>query len=642
MKKIERKELLMMTGGAVVGGLTGYVLSGAPFLMFQDLAEWTQDQYVPLKGEIKLLQSICQSCTTKCEISVRMVADRAVKVETSNAACPLGQASLQLLYHPERIDKPLKRTGNKGKGRFVPVSWESAMADISGKMNALVKNNKKDAIAAINKDINLSSELLEKLITSTGSTNVFYESSLNALTMSALGGVVDYDFNKADYVLSFGAKLFEGWGVPGAMNKVLAAWPGSGKKLVQVDTNCSRTTSLADEWVPVKAGTEPVLAMGIANYLIKEKKLISAGEGFAKWAQYVYQYDMPTTAKLTGVSEDRIKALAEAFYGARNPMAVAGRGAHGVSSSASEIIAVYALNTLVRSTSVSLKQYTGMGTGKNPAGIDDFIKNGNFELLFVNEADPVYKSVLGKDLAAKMEKAFVVAMMPLINDTALYADYVLPSLTFLETLQSDGQTVLKPYASAKHAGDIIIELAGKVDAAKGAFPWTSYLDAVKQAGNTRGVAGFSFKVDKLKEQLSGFKKQKANAEYPLSLIPVEMPLVGDGDGMAFPYVLKNIDSDSFMLGKMKVLMNKATAKKEGVSEGSSIKIISERGKIGSVKVHITDTIAPDVVAVPLGFGHMAYTKYAQKKGVNPKEIMAADIDPVTGAANWWGTRVKIS
>ena len=32
----------------------------------------------------------------------------------------------------------------------------------------------------------------------------------------------------------------------------------------------------------------------------------------------------------------------------------------------------------------------------------------------------------------------------------------------------------------------------------------------------------------------------------------------------------------------------------------------------------------------------------KKKGVNPKEIMANDIDPLTGAANWWLTRVKIS
>jgi len=91
-----------------------------------------------------------------------------------------------------------------------------------------------------------------------------------------------------------------------------------------------------------------------------------------------------------------------------------------------------------------------------------------------------------------------------------------------------------------------------------------------------------------------------------------------------------------------VMMNPDTAKQEGVSEGSRIDIESSRGEIGSVKVHITKTVAPGAVAIPLGFGHEFYTKYAGDKGVNAKEIMSDDIDPISGAADWWFTRVKIS
>ena len=39
MKKIDRKDFLKIGGGAVVGGLAGYTLSGAPFLGFQWLVE---------------------------------------------------------------------------------------------------------------------------------------------------------------------------------------------------------------------------------------------------------------------------------------------------------------------------------------------------------------------------------------------------------------------------------------------------------------------------------------------------------------------------------------------------------------------------------------------------------------------------
>ena len=123
---------------------------------------------------------------------------------------------------------------------------------------------------------------------------------------------------------------------------------------------------------------------------------------------------------------------------------------------------------------------------------------------------------------------------------------------------------------------------------------------------------------------------------------MELTFVGDGDGLAFPYVLKTIDDKTYSQGKLWVQINRETADKQGVCEGERIDIESSRGEIGSVRAHLTDTVAPDAIAIPLGFGHKAYTKYAKKKGVNPKEIMANDIDPLTGAANWWLTRVKIS
>lgn len=144
MKKIERKDFLLMGGGAIAGGLTGYVFSGAPFLSYQWLVEWTQDQLVPTKGEEQYLMKVCQSCPDKCEISVRKIGERAVKVETSNSCCPLGQSMLQLLYHPERIKTPLKLSGAKGSGKYTPVSWEEALKDIGAKVSGAVKNGKSD------------------------------------------------------------------------------------------------------------------------------------------------------------------------------------------------------------------------------------------------------------------------------------------------------------------------------------------------------------------------------------------------------------------------------------------------------------------------------------------------------------------
>jgi len=655
MKKIERKDFLMMGGGAVVGGLSGYVFSGAPFWGFQWLFEWTQDQYVPVPGREEYLKTICDACNTKCEMSIRMIGERAVKIESSNSGCPFSQNALQLLYHSERIDAPLKRTGKKGTVKpsaFEKVSWEEALTAVSKKMNSLIAAKKGGLIAGINKADNLSAALLDRLIKSAGSGNAFYEPSLAALSRSALGGYVDYDFSNADYILSFGARLFEGWGTACVMNKALVDLKARGGKLVQADAVCTRTASLADQWLPIKPGTELILAMGIANCLKKKGRAAGGGD----WMAIVDQYTPDRVAALTGLKAKQIEDAANAFAGARNPIAVGGRGGAGVSSSAAELMAVYALNAMVGSRGAQLKKSQGLGEpalsadaaavlkdAKKFAGLDDFIKNGKFEMLFINEADPVYKSVYGADLAAKMENAFVVGIMPLLNDTAMYADYIFPSLSFLESESSVGAAPVKAYQKAIHAGDAIIKLAQKVDGAKDNFKWNGYVDLVKTYGAAVGAGGVNYNAGVLKESLASLEKTlKASEEFPLALIPTELTFVGDGDGMAFPYVLKTIDDKTYSLDKLWVQINRDTADKHGVSEGERIDIESSRGEIGSVRAHLTDTVAPDAIAIPLGFGHKAYTKYAKKKGVNPKEIMANDIDPLTGAANWWLTRVKIS
>lgn len=643
MKKIDRKDFLKIGGGAVVGGLVGYTLSGAPFLGFQWLVEWTQDQYVPVPGIEKYVQAVSDSCTHGCKVSVRMIGDRAVKIESKDGVCPSCLNGLQLLYHPERIASPMKRTGSKGSEKFQPVSWDQALKDISAKMNSLINEGKANTIAAINKNESLNGQLMEKFVRSAGSNNLYYEPSLNSITSQALGGYVKYDFANTDYILSFGAKLVEGWGNAVDMQKQFLKWKKNNVKIVQADSACTRTGSIASEFVGIKPGTEAVLAFGMANYLITGKRMTSSGEEFAKWSQLIInKYPLGKVAQITGVAEDKIKKLADEFAAAKNPVAVAGKGAYGVSGSSAEIIAVYCLNTLVKSRAATLAKNSAVSYTAEFAGLDKFIKEGNFSMIFLNGSDPVYKSVYGEELKKKLEKAFVVAITPLMNDSTAYADYILPPLSFLEAETPESKPVVTALKESKDAKEIIISLAAMVDKTRNALPKTA-ADAYKSAGKEAAGGKFSFNVEKIKADIDAYEKKLGqNSEYPVTLVPVEIPLVGDGDGLAFPYVLKSIDPSTMNMGKFFVQMNRETAKKYGFSEGSSIKITSARGKLGKAYVHLTDVVAPETVAIPLGFGHESYTKYGNEKGLNPKKIMTADVDPLTGAADWWSTRVKIS
>ena len=104
--------------------------------------------------------SVCTLCSAGCGLTVRvMQGDAEVvrkgvpgvikmglakKLEGSpqnpvNAGklCARGQAGLQVLYHPDRITKPIKRTGARGSGQFEAISWDDAIKELTSHLTAL-------------------------------------------------------------------------------------------------------------------------------------------------------------------------------------------------------------------------------------------------------------------------------------------------------------------------------------------------------------------------------------------------------------------------------------------------------------------------------------------------------------------------
>ncbi|MCU0821244.1 MAG: molybdopterin-dependent oxidoreductase [Spirochaetes bacterium] len=664
MEKLDRKDFLKLAGGTIAGvaagSAVGATLSGAPFLSAQWVVEWTQDQYVPPRGNEKFVNSIYGTFPASSEVSVKMVENRAVKINSTLHGGD-AQLALQLLYHPDRIQTPLKRTGKKGFDEFEEISWEEAIREISSKIDELVKGNRSKSMAAIDSGRGgLSSLLMERMIFASGSPNFYSEPSLENLSAKAVkltqsaDGSIQYDLENADFVITFGARIFEGWGHSVEMIRAFNALKKNGAKIIHVDSMSNRTGSLADRWIAVKPGTETVLALGIANQLIKNGRG-GGNKNYAEFVKIANQYTPEEVSKITGVAAADIEKLAAEFASSQRPVAVAGSGSAEIGSTVAEIAAVQCVNALVGNLGnkggVFVRVHPGIGRINRPeggnAGLDDFIKNNkDLDLLFINEANPAYKSAYGKDLVEMMKKAsMVISIMPLKNDTAIYSDYVLPSISALEMENLSGELPIAPRYKSMFGGDAIINIARKTISLANYFTWNDHNDAVKtmEPDEIKAVKDFTFPAGILKEYYANTIKRTAiSADYPLIMMPFSLQAVGDGSGLAFPYVLKGID-ETILLGRtLWVQMNPDTAEKFDLCEGSKIDIVSERGKLKKLRVHLTKTVAPDVVAIPLGFGQKANTKYAADKGSNPKEIMSAGIDPVSGVADWWLTRVKIS
>ena len=57
--------------------------------------------------------------------------------------CPKGQAGVQTLYDPYRVQHPLRRVGPRGSGRWETITWEQAFTEIAARINALIPFNER-------------------------------------------------------------------------------------------------------------------------------------------------------------------------------------------------------------------------------------------------------------------------------------------------------------------------------------------------------------------------------------------------------------------------------------------------------------------------------------------------------------------
>ena len=86
----------------------------------------------------------CNLCFNCCTTKFHFKGDQLVKV-TGNEddpmlggrVCPKSQLTLQLHTSPERATRPLKRVGERGQGRFEPISWDQALDEIAARLSRL-------------------------------------------------------------------------------------------------------------------------------------------------------------------------------------------------------------------------------------------------------------------------------------------------------------------------------------------------------------------------------------------------------------------------------------------------------------------------------------------------------------------------
>ncbi len=668
------------------------------------------------------------------------------------SVCPMGISSLQYLYGPSRVKSPMKRTGKRGEGKWEKISWDDAIAEVSDKLKELRNQEEPHKVACTaDSDRNTVGYLFDRFLAAYGSPNFIRTPSsedANELALYLAQGrnaTVGWDIENADFILSFGVPLMDS---PDSAGRMFSAYSALDEKaeLVQIEPRLSDTAAQSKRWIPAKPGTEGVLALGLAHVIVKDKlydsdfvKNYSSGfedsededgntrKGFKSLLE---DYSPASVAETTGIDKAKIITLARDFAGAGRPLAICGRPI--VQGSVDEALAIHALNALVgninkkggmvaipepdylgwsemqrdetASKGRQQPRIDGAGTDRFPNArhllhrlpeeINSAGDKAPLQVLLVAGGNPLY-TIPDTEAAKKAfdRIPFIVSFSPFMDETAEYADLILPNHHFLERYEDIptprgyakpvtglARPVVDPQHDTMHTGDAVISIAKNMDEfIREAFPWDDYRDFLEQT--------FSDRWKSLEKEVYSVRKDFTPADwedafdtpskkyefYPTSrqmppdserdrlpaCRPLEIP--GDGDSKELPllfvpyvsvriaegaianppFMTKTVDDTVIKEGEVFVEINPETAKENDLSEGDSA-VLKTSSAEARVRVHLFEGIMPGLVAMPAGLGHTAFSDYISGKGENAYSLLEAVSDPASGLNTGWGSRASLS
>jgi anaerobic selenocysteine-containing dehydrogenase len=276
--KISRRAFLKVSATSGAGALAGsQFLKPLAFGQKEVPKVAPQEEWVP---------STCWIGKQDCGILARKIGGRVVSLQghpdhprNRGTLCPKGVAQLAAVYDPNRVKAPLIRTNEKGKpGTWRQVSWDEALKLVADKIKAVRAKDPK--LILWQKGRSKQGAIYDTAFVRTvGATGVGHGSYCSDAGYRAgeytigLHGNAHPDFRHTRYLLSWG------WNITGAggnktcwltWNQQLIKARERGMKVVHIDPRLRSAGPHADEWVPIKPGTDLALALALCNALIAQ------------------------------------------------------------------------------------------------------------------------------------------------------------------------------------------------------------------------------------------------------------------------------------------------------------------------------------------------------------------------------------
>ena len=474
-KGISRRKFMMLSACAAAG--FGAMSVGN---RFQALA--AAKHVIPLSdlGNRDVFTS-CGMCVNKCGVIARVRNGVIEKldpnphfIKSRAMLCARGNAGIDTVYSPDRLKYPLIRTGKRGDGRYRRASWDEALDLVAKNLSDLAEKYTRAGTVFVSTE-GFQEHFFTTFAECYGSPNTLRHPSL-CLSSNIQGFGATFGTNptpdvlNADYLIMSGANRSEALITPDSID--MLAGTGGKRKLIYLDPRFTKTAAKADEWFPIRPGTDMAFILAMIHVIVKEglydKKYIEEQtEGFDRLVPHIEPYSPEWAAAKCEIPAQDIRRIAREFAMAA-PRAVyyQGRRSSFFDNDTQMRRAMAIVNAivgnwdkkggLVPNSAIPLEghEYVAPFYDGVPERLEmdsaSYLseKDGSWKYFRdrVLEQKPypvkgmmIYKqnplvSVANREKTLKMmeQMEFICTIDITMNDTAYYSDVVLPESTYLE------------------------------------------------------------------------------------------------------------------------------------------------------------------------------------------------------------------
>ncbi|HEY1364833.1 MAG TPA: molybdopterin oxidoreductase family protein [Xanthobacteraceae bacterium] len=226
----------------------------------------------------------CYMCACRCGIKVHLDGGRIRYIEGNRehpvnrgVICAKGAAGIMQQNSPARLSKPLLRTGERGRAEFREIEWDEALRIACEWLGRIRATNPQELAFFTGRD--QSQALTGYWARQFGTPNYAAHGGFCSVNMAAAGlytiGGSFWEFGEPDwdhtrYFMLFGvAEDHDSNPIKIGLGRLKAR----GARIVSVNPVRTGYSAIADEWVPIRPGTDGLLVLALMHELLHAARI---------------------------------------------------------------------------------------------------------------------------------------------------------------------------------------------------------------------------------------------------------------------------------------------------------------------------------------------------------------------------------